>query len=44
VPEIDVERRDFFKLASGGLMLLLALEGTASSQESGRDHRLHGQG
>jgi CO/xanthine dehydrogenase Mo-binding subunit len=36
VPEIDVERRDFFKLAAGGLVLLLTLEGAGSAQESGR--------
>jgi CO/xanthine dehydrogenase Mo-binding subunit len=36
VPEIDLERRDFFKLAAGGLVVLLALEGPGKAQESGR--------
>src|ERR1700722_14906758 len=32
VPEVELERRDFFKLAGGGLLLLLALDGNASAQ------------
>jgi nicotinate dehydrogenase subunit B len=32
----EVERRDFFKFLGGGLVLLLALDGTAHAQESGR--------
>jgi CO/xanthine dehydrogenase Mo-binding subunit len=36
MPEFDLERRDFLKLFSGGLALLLALDGTSSAQELGR--------
>jgi len=32
----ELERRDFFKFLGGGLVLLLALDGTAPAQESGR--------
>ncbi|HTB16524.1 MAG TPA: hypothetical protein VK708_00350, partial [Bryobacteraceae bacterium] len=32
----DLQRRDFFKFLGGGLVLLLALDGTAQAQESGR--------
>jgi CO/xanthine dehydrogenase Mo-binding subunit len=32
----ELERRDFFKFLGGGLVLLLALDGTARAQESGR--------
>lgn len=32
MPEVELERRDFFKLAGGGLLLLLALNGKASAQ------------
>ncbi len=32
----DLERRDFFKFLGGGLVLLLALDGVARAQESGR--------
>ena len=35
----DLERRDFFKLLGGGLVLLLALDGSAEAQESGRGGR-----
>ncbi|MGD0301045.1 MAG: molybdopterin cofactor-binding domain-containing protein [Bryobacteraceae bacterium] len=38
----DLERRDFFKLLGGGLVLLLALDHSATAQESGRGGR--GQG
>jgi len=38
----DLERRDFFKLMGGGLVLLLALDRSAPAQESGRGGR--GQG
>jgi len=33
---LELERRDFFKFLGGGLVLLLALDGEASAQESGR--------
>jgi isoquinoline 1-oxidoreductase len=36
MPELDLERRDFLKFFSGGLALLLALDGTSSAQEPGR--------
>jgi nicotinate dehydrogenase subunit B len=32
----ELERRDFFKFLGGGLVLLLALDGAAEAQESGR--------
>src|SRR5579871_6743004 len=32
----DLDRRDFFKLLGGGLVLLLAFDDTAEAQESGR--------
>lgn len=32
----ELERRDFFKFLGGGLVLLLALDGSANAQESGR--------
>jgi CO/xanthine dehydrogenase Mo-binding subunit len=32
----DLERRDFFKLLGGGLILFLAFDGLAGAQESGR--------
>jgi CO/xanthine dehydrogenase Mo-binding subunit len=32
----ELERREFFKFLGGGLVLLLALDGTAHAQESGR--------
>lgn len=32
----ELERRDFFKFLGGGLVLLLALDGSADAQESGR--------
>lgn len=32
----DLERRDFFKLLGGGLILFLASDGAANAQESGR--------
>src|ERR1700693_3730711 len=38
----EVERRDFFKFLSGGLVLLLALESTARAQESGRGAAMRG--
>jgi CO/xanthine dehydrogenase Mo-binding subunit len=38
----DLERRDFFKLLGGGLVLLLAFDRSAAAQESGRGGR--GQG
>ncbi len=38
----DLERRDFFKLLGGGIVLLLAFEHPAAAQESGRGGR--GQG
>ena len=38
----DLERRDFFKLLGGGVVLLLALDHPAAAQESGRGGR--GQG
>jgi CO/xanthine dehydrogenase Mo-binding subunit len=38
----DLDRRDFFTFLGGGLVLLLALDHTASAQESGRSGR--GQG
>src|SRR5579863_2907786 len=38
----DLERRDFFKLLGGGVVLLLALDHSAAAQESGRGGR--GQG
>ncbi len=34
--QFQLERRDFFKFLGGGLVLLLALDGAASAQESGR--------
>src|SRR5580704_10641198 len=36
MPEFDLERRDFLKFFSGGVVLLLALDGTSSAQELGR--------
>ena len=36
MPEIDLERRDFFKLLGGGLVLLLTLEESGSAQQSRR--------
>jgi CO/xanthine dehydrogenase Mo-binding subunit len=42
MPEGQVERRDFFKLAGGGLVLLLALDGSTSAQESGRGAAIRG--
>jgi isoquinoline 1-oxidoreductase len=38
----ELQRRDFFKFLGGGLVLLLALEGTASAQESGRGAAIRG--
>src|ERR1700722_20264563 len=38
----DLERRDFFKLLGGGIVLLLAFDHPATAQESGRGGR--GQG
>ncbi|HTC91589.1 MAG TPA: hypothetical protein VK686_24960, partial [Bryobacteraceae bacterium] len=32
----ELERRDFFKFLGGGLVLLLALDGSGEAQESGR--------
>ncbi len=37
----DLERRDFFKLLGGGLLLLLALENPGEAQESGRGRGSH---
>ncbi len=37
-----LERRDFFKFLGGGLVLLLALDGAASAQESGRGPAMRG--
>src|SRR5689334_17333505 len=34
--KFDLERRDFFKLLGGGLVLLLAFDDLAEAQESGR--------
>src|SRR5271156_4861335 len=34
--QFGLERRDFFKLLGGGLVFLLALDGGAAAQESGR--------
>lgn len=34
--EAGLQRRDFFKILGGGLVLLLVLDGKASAQESGR--------
>ena len=34
--QFGLERRDFFKLLGGGVVLLLALDGSAAAQESGR--------
>jgi CO/xanthine dehydrogenase Mo-binding subunit len=36
VYKFDLERRDFFKLLGGGIVLLLAFDHPASAQESGR--------
>jgi nicotinate dehydrogenase subunit B len=36
MPEFDLERRDFLKFFSGGLVLLLTLDGISSAQEPGR--------
>jgi CO/xanthine dehydrogenase Mo-binding subunit len=38
----ELERRDFFKFLGGGLVLLLALDGTARAQESGRAPAMRG--
>jgi len=38
----ELERRDFFKFLGGGLVLLLALEGAGSAQESGRGPAMRG--
>ncbi len=38
----ELQRRDFFKFLGGGLVLLLALDGTASAQESGRGPAMRG--
>ena len=38
----DFERRDFFKLVGGGLVLLLALDRPAGAQESGRPAAFRG--
>ncbi len=38
----ELERRDFFKFLGGGLVLLLALDGAASAQESGRGPAMRG--
>ncbi len=35
-PGFDLDRRDFFKFLSGGLVLLLTLDRAANAQESGR--------
>jgi len=34
--KFDLERRDFFKLLGGGIVLLLAFDGSGEAQESGR--------
>ncbi len=39
MPEVELERRDFFKFAGGGLLLLLALDGKASAQARGSRRR-----
>ena len=38
----EPDRRDFFKFLGGGLVLLLALDGTARAQESGRGPAFRG--
>jgi nicotinate dehydrogenase subunit B len=38
----ELERRDFFKLLGGGLVLLLALDTSATAQESGRGPAFRG--
>jgi nicotinate dehydrogenase subunit B len=38
----ELERRDFFKFLGGGLILLLALDRSASAQESGRSPAFRG--
>jgi len=39
---LDLERRDFFKILGGGLVLLLALDTRATAQESGRGPAFRG--
>ncbi len=39
---IDLDRRDFFKILGGGLVLLLALDTRATAQESGRGPAFRG--
>ncbi len=38
----ELERRDFFKFLGGGLVLLLAVEGSGDAQESGRGRAMRG--
>src|SRR5579862_1755140 len=38
----DLERRDFFKLLGGGLILFLVFDRSADAQESGRAQEMRG--
>jgi CO/xanthine dehydrogenase Mo-binding subunit len=42
MPEVELERRGFFKLLGGGLILLLTLDRSAAAQESGRAPAVRG--